>query len=376
MSGADKNRCETSWPGEGHGGQVWEPDGSRADVVDFSANLWPDRKAAQLLRHALSSTQLADYPDADCRALVRAVAHRHGLTPAHVLPANGSTEALYVAMLALRPSSLALFEPTFSEYDRAAQWSASPNAVPVRRSIGEAEHGFVPTLAVPNAAVAVLANPNNPTGVLLDRPTVAAWVAECEAAGIAVIVDEAFMEFVPGAAQVTMLSLLDRHRRLIVLRSMTKRHGLAGVRLGFAFGHPDLIAELHGRRIPWSVNTLAQHVGATLAEAADDAAVLSEVARERLFLSRGLERLGWRVFPSAANFLLCRLPGDNADVLAALRRQGILLRDASNFCGLDAHYVRCAVRRRTDNRRLLHALLLAAPSGHVRRASTRMGGDR
>ena len=343
-----------------HGGQVWEESGSRAAVIDFSASLWPDRRAARLLRQGSRSTDLADYPDADGRALVRAVAHRHGVTPAHVLPANGSTEALYLAMRALRPAALTLFEPTFSEYARAARWSTAPGmeaSLPMERVIGDAEHGFVPSLVVPKAGVAVLANPNNPTGVLLDRATVAAWVGQCEAAGVAVLVDEAFMDFVPVAAEFTLLPLIERYPRLIVLRSMTKRYGLAGLRLGFAFAHPDLIARLRAGRIPWSVNTLAQQVGAALAgEHGDDAAVLAEVARERAYLGRGLQRLNWRVFPGAANFLLCRLPEGNAEVLAAMRRQGILLRDASNFCGLDHRYVRCAVRRHADNRRLLQAL--------------------
>lgn len=343
-----------------HGGKVWAEDGRRLPVLDFSASLWP---ATALARTAFQREVIEAYPDPDCRGLERAAAGWYGVEENCVFATNGSTEALYLLMRALAPQALTLFEPTFSEYARAAAWGLAPQVPEVARRMAVAGDGFRPRLEAPPAGgMAVLCNPNNPTGVLLRRSELERWLDGCAAAGAWVLIDEAFLEFVEDAEEATVIPWLRRFPRLLVLRSLTKCLGVAGLRLGFLLAQAEVIARVRAQRIPWSVNGPAQRFGQMVLESGEAArglATLAQVtARERSWLTVRLERLGWTVYASAANFLLCRLPeGESArELLVRLRQQGVLLRDASTFVGLEAGYLRCAVRPRGDNRRLVQAL--------------------
>jgi threonine-phosphate decarboxylase len=273
------------------------------------------------------------------------------------LPANGSTEALYLAMLTLRPRRVAVFEPTFSEYERAAQWGATA-PVDVVRLFSDASNCFRPALCVPDAEVAVLCNPNNPTGVLCDRAEVIEWIERCASARVFVIVDEAFIEFA-GGEQISLIPAIAERPNLLVLRSLTKSFGIPGIRLGFAISSRSFIQKMSANRIPWSVNAVAQQLGIAIARGPNQRRELIDaVAKERAYLSTCFRRFGWTVFDSTTNFLLCKLPDrqSKCDLLHKLNACGVLLRDAGNFHGLDDSYIRCAVRTHSDNRRLVRAI--------------------
>lgn len=343
-----------------HGGKVWSEDGRRLPVLDFSASLWP---SPMLPRVAFTRATIEVYPDPECRGLERVAADWYGVGPEQIFAANGSTEALYLAMRALRPAGVALEEPTFSEYARAAAWGLAPQPARIERHLTRVETGFRPGLKVPFAGgMAVLCNPNNPTGVLLRREELRDWLDACHRAGAPVLIDEAFLEFAEEGAAASLIPWLDRYPGLMILRSLTKCLGLAGLRVGFLLGHPEVLKKVRALRIPWSVNGPAQQSAQTLLTAGPAVNGLERLAQrtavERAWLTRRLLQLGWTVLPSAANFLLCRLPQgqSNQELLQQLREQGVLLRDAATFAGLDQSWVRCAVRPRTDNRRLLHVL--------------------
>ncbi|HLJ87105.1 MAG TPA: threonine-phosphate decarboxylase CobD [Candidatus Angelobacter sp.] len=338
-----------------HGGAVWMANGQRSRSMDFSANIWPYPMDVSKFSEWIS--HLDAYPDPDCRALVSAAAAHYGVEPGQIFAANGSTEALYLAMLTLRPKKVAIFEPTFSEYERAAQW-ATASTVEVVRIQAYPKADFVPALRVPNADVAILCNPNNPTGVYLPREVLGTWLDACAAANVFVVMDEAFIEFVEDEAA-SMADELATRSNLLILRSMTKFFGIPGIRLGFALGAAGFIRKIWQNRIPWSVNVIAQQMGTYLAQdSISQAGVAARVACERLFLSQGFERLGCTVLPSTANFILCKLPHgqSNRDLLSRLSEKGFLLRDAANFHGLNGEYVRCAVKERPENDALLKAI--------------------
>ncbi len=347
--------------GNDHGGRVWDAQGERSARLDFSASIWPHSAAQRLAANAVAD--LEPYPDFDCRALVAAAARFYGVEEGQILAANGSTEALFLAMHALRPRSLTIFEPTFSEYLRAAQWSASclngSEPLRIHHVLADAGDNFRPRLEVPSEGVAVLCNPNNPTGALVSRERLRSWLHACEAQNVDVIVDEAFMDFVPQSE--SLCGCLEDHPNLLVLRSFTKCFGVAGLRLGFLLGPERRISALRPLLIPWSVSTPAQRLGVALAALSVDE-LPAAVAHEREWLASQLTGLGWRVFPSAVNFLLCST-SEAPDVLSALAAQGVLLRDASNFYGLDQTYLRCAVRSHEENEALL-ALLRRQKEAH------------
>jgi threonine-phosphate decarboxylase len=339
-----------------HGGQVWLSDGRRGTVSDFSANIWPYPLSELMLDRGFSSFDA--YPDPDYRGLISAAAHCYEVEESQVLPANGSTEALYLAMLTLKPRKIAVFEPTFSEYERAARWATSAQ-VELVHILADVRNGFRPELRVPEADVAIICNPNNPTGGFVPRRELIPWIDACAKNGVFVIVDEAFIEFVQEP-QASLAHDLAGRSNLLVMRSMTKCFGIPGLRLGFALAADAVIRQIWNNRIPWSINTVAQQLGTCLARSSPGKTVkIAEiVACERAFLSGHLAGFGWTVLPSEANFLLCRLPSGSSNhrLLTNMLREGFLLRDASNFYGLDDSYVRCAVKERPDNELLLKAI--------------------
>ena len=344
--------------GADHGGLVWLSDGRRSAVNDFSTNIWPCPVSDLEMTNSLFSN-FDVYPDPDYCGLISAAAGYYEVEENRIFPANGSTEALYLAMLRLKPSRIAIFEPAFSEYAKAAQWATS-SQVEVIHILADASNDFSPALSVPETDVAILCNPANPTGAYVPRHEVAAWIDACAERNVFVIVDEAFIEFVPES-QASLVYDLAGRTNLLLLRSMTKCFGIPGLRLGFALGSPEFIQELWNRRIPWSINTMAQQIGICLArrESMRIAQMAEAVAQERAYLTGKLEQLNWKVLPSSANFVLCRLPGEhsNRKLLADLLGEGFLLRDAANFYGLDHSYVRCAVKQHSDNELLLKAIV-------------------
>ena len=340
-----------------HGGLVWLSDGRRSTVNDFSANTWPCPVSGLGMPDRLYSN-FDVYPDPDYRGLISAAASYYKVEKNQIFPANGSTEALYLAMLKLKPGRIAVFEPAFSEYTKAAQWATS-SQVEVIHILADARNDFCPALSVPETDVAIICNPANPTGAYVPRHELAAWVDACAERNVFVIVDEAFIEFVQESQASLVYDLVGR-TNLLILRSMTKCFGIPGLRLGFALGTPELIKEIWNGRIPWSINTMAQQIGACLARRGSLLAVrvAKAVAQERAYLAGKLQQLGWNVLPSSANFILCRLPGERSNhrLLTDLLRKGFLLRDAGNFYGLDHSYVRCAIKQHSDNELLLKAI--------------------
>lgn len=202
----------------------------------------------------------------------------------------------------------------------------------------------------------LLCNPNSPTGYVCDAAAVRKLARLAARRGLWFLVDETFAEYC-GDTSILSEAL---PARTIVLRSFTKFYGLPGLRVGYVVAKSQVIERIRGHQPPWSVNMPAQQAAvAALQDVRHARLSLQFMERERARLLKGLERLpGCSVFPSAANFILMELPvGQKAEVaVAALRRQGILIRDCSQVPGLNARSVRVAVRTKVDNDRLLQAL--------------------
>ncbi|EXX84535.1 cobalamin biosynthesis protein CobQ, partial [Paenibacillus darwinianus] len=196
-----------------------------------------------------------------------------------------------------------------------------------------------------------------PTGRLCDPQLVRRLVEE----GHMVVLDEAFIDFLPDADRLSLIRFACETPRLIVLRSMTKLYAVPGIRLGYAAGHPDMIAAMRDLQVPWSVNSLAQAIGeAVLGDRAFVERTTAWLQAERPYLAGRLSRLGLRVIPGSANYILFELPAETgmtaADLQRSMGRRGVLIRDASHFAGLSAGYCRVAVKLRADNDRLAETL--------------------
>ena len=327
---------------------------SPGQVLDFSSNINPLGPSPRV-REAATGAGIAAYPDRESLALREALAARLGAGPGNLLVGNGSTELIHLlARSRLRAGDgVLIFTPTFGEYEAASLVAGAgvhrfpaPEAEGFRWSIDAATR----TIDEVRPALIFLCNPNNPTGVYLDREAVTR-LASAAGPDALFVLDDAYAPLADRPWD--SLPLLDRGN-VAVLRSMTKDHALAGVRLGYLVARPEVVAGAGELQHAWSVNAVAQAAG--LAALDDDAHV--EKARAvildaKAYLRAELEALGLAVTPSAANFLLVKV-GDAAGLRTGLLRRAIAVRDCASF-GLPGH-IRIAVRRREECARLVEAL--------------------
>ncbi len=350
-----------------HGGNVYEiahqlrcsPD----DLLDFSASINPlgpppglwdaFRDGFPLLQH---------YPDISNRAFTEALSEFHGVSPERIVVGNGSTELIYWLARALKLQKAVVAVPTFSEYQRAFE----REGVRLHRVRSLEEARFQPTLEDLRAAVAevapeavLLTHPGSPSGVLMELE-VRQWVAEaCQAEGWTGIIDEAFVDF---CEEESLKASLGESPPLVLIRSMTKFYAIPGLRLGYLLTNSALARRIRQFIPPWSVNTFAQMAGVfCMRQESYRTRTVDLVKREREFLGSGIAELKLgTALPGVANYLLVRIddrfPGVATLQQDLLRRDKILIRDCSNFDGLDERYFRIAVRLPQENRRLLAAL--------------------
>jgi histidinol-phosphate aminotransferase len=315
-------------------------------LVDFSVCTNPFGPSPRV-REALAQVALDRYPDRECHALRQALAERFTITPQRIVVGNGVSELIGLAALAfIQPNDKVLIlGPTYGEYQRSAIMHGG--LVHIRNDFAP-EGAIEAELRRGCPRVVFLCNPNNPTGALLPPDRIVTWTQRHPRTLF--IVDEAYQAFAPPLRSL----MAEEKANLLVLRSMTKDHALAALRIGYAVGAADVTQVLTEMRPPWSVNALAQ--AAAIAALSDEAHLqqsLKQLGRATSALVAGLKAVGLKVWPSQTHFFLVQV-GDAAAFRLALLRRGILVRDATSF-GLP-EFVRLATRMPAENARLLAVL--------------------
>jgi histidinol-phosphate aminotransferase len=314
-----------------HGDQAVEP-----GMLDFAVNVRRAQPPAWLLdRLAARLPDLGRYPAADDeRAARQAVAARHRRSVDQVALLAGAAEGF--ALLAnLRPRLAALIAPSFTEPDVALRSAG----VAVQHVVLAAPFGLDEAPVPEQADLVVVGNPTNPTAVLHTHEQILAL----RRPGRIVVVDEAFADAVPGEPEsLAEVSLPD----VLVLRSLTKTWSLAGLRVGYALGAPELLARLTATRPHWPMGTL--QLAAIAACCAPPAVGEAEAGARRLASTRaemvsGLRSVGVETVDGVAPFVLFTV-GDAALMRKHLQVNGIAVRRCDTFVGLDGHYLRAAVR--------------------------------
>lgn len=344
----------------GHGGNVFLASAETgipvSEMLDFSASINPlgvPDSVAAVIRENIGL--LVHYPDPFADGLTQDLSQYLEVPARSLVCGNGSTELIYLLVRALRPRRVLVPAPTFSEYERACGMNEGTFCIHYNLSGQEGfavEPGkFIAAMA--GCDMAFLCNPNNPTGRLLERDVVLEIVRAAKAADCLLVLDEAFIDFTPDQS---VAGASEGNSHLIVLRSLTKFYALSGLRIGYGI-FPDPIAQrVRGHKEPWTVNTLAQLAAATaIRDRAYYDRTMAMISMEKKHLEQGFRDLGIEFFPSSANFYLFRTTSGSS-VASSLRKRGILVRDCSNFVGLDGSYVRVAVRSRNENDRLLKEL--------------------
>lgn len=347
-----------------HGGNVFDVARqlgvAPADIADFSASINP-LGLSSMVRKAIicSLDSLVHYPDSSHTELKQALAGHHGLSPAQIVVANGSTELIY-HLPAMLPGTRALIvSPSFSEYVRALgqqHWEARHFILNHENNFSLDLEALEQTLAEGYDAL-YLCNPANPGGTLYPLEIIEQVNSLCIASGTFLVLDEAFMDFCEEASAKHFMVKGDNG---IVLRSMTKFFGIPGLRLGYAIADSTLAERLDAMGGPWSVNTLALAAGvAALQDTEHNQSTIEYIRRERRnLLDRLSELKQLKVYPSSVNFLLAEITdGMSATELRdRLIQQRLLIRDCTNFMGLTPQFFRIAVRTTEENECLLKAL--------------------
>ncbi len=315
-------------------------------LADFAVNVYDGPRPEWLetaLRESLDTASA--YPNP--AAATAAIAGRHNRALDEVLPTAGAAEAFDLIARLRQWQRPVVIHPQFTE-PHAALERAGHTVTPVLLRVAD---GFAVTPdAVPHDAdLVVVGNPTNPTGVL--HP--AELIRRLQQPGRLVVVDEAFMDAVPGETESLAHEHLDG---VLVIRSLTKHWSMPGIRTGYAVGDPSTIARLAALQTPWSVSASA--IAATVACCQPAAVIESrrravEIGRWREVLTDGLRSRGIEFIPSAAPFVLARV---GAGMHAALRAEGVAVRRADTFPGLDDCWARIAVRPPDATARLLVAL--------------------
>ncbi len=334
-----------------------------SSIRDFSASinpLGPPLKVLNAIEQGLQ--QLKSYPDPDYFQLRSALAGYHQLEADYILPGNGSAELLTWASRELAQQKVTyLITPAFGDYWRALKAfntnifshsliPASPR-LPVPAS---PLSSLLPDNPPPNSGL-LLNNPHNPTGMLWTRAEILPYLEKFAL----VVIDEAFMDFLPPEQEQSLISLIADFPNLVILRSLTKFYSLPGLRIGYAIAHPTRLQRWQQWRDPWSVNILA----ALAAEAAiKDKEFQQQTwdwlppARAKLF--QGLASLPeLQPLEGAANFLLVQTKISSQQLQQTLLRQyHILIRDCLSFPELGDRYFRIAVRSPEENQQLIEAI--------------------
>ena len=334
-----------------HGGDLY----SRPIQLDFSANTNPFGTPESVRRAVTESADLLNqYPDPYCRELVAALADFEQVPQEYVLCGCGAAELIFSFCTAVKPKKALELAPTFSEYSSALEAvGCAVDRYPLSRENGFAlTEEFVEFLQGSDCEALFLCNPNNPTGQIVEPPLLDKIAHVCQERGVGLFLDECFLDLSDYGRDLSLKSKLSEYPGLFILKAFTKSYGMAGLRLGYCLSADQALLAAMGRSVqPWNVSLPAQRAGvAALKEIEFLNRTRVEIHTQRKWLEEQFAALGFYVCPAQANYLLLyhELP-----LYERLLKKGILVRNCSNYHGLEQGWFRVAVRREEENRVLV-----------------------
>lgn len=335
---------------KGHGDDAYQY--KRPITVNFSSNVFGRVNLEGLKKHLCSCMdEIGSYPEPEPYTLEAGLAVRHGLQAEEVCVTNGATEAIYLIAQTFRGTNTAIYQPTFSEYADACRMHEH-RVTALFMLPTEKEQYRLPS----DIRMLWLCNPNNPTGRVVRKEELKRLVELNPK--VCFVIDQSYEFFSLSplftAAEAAAFS------NVLLLHSMTKRYAMPGLRLGYVTGCAGLLERLRANRMPWSVNQLAIQAGMYLLAHPDEAPVDMEgYLEEANRLRERLQALGvMDVWETETHFMLVCLRIGKASALKEYlaNQHGILIRDASNFEGLDDRFFRIAAQAPEENDMLVGAI--------------------
>ena len=325
------------------------------DIIKLASNenpLGPSPAALAAMQKVLANLHL--YPDGNAFYLKQKLAVKLGLAPANLVLGNGSNEIIeFVGHAYFAPGvDVVVSQYCFVVYPLVAQLMGA-NVVTVPAKNHAHDLPAMLQAITPQTRVVFVANPNNPTGTLAPREEVIRFVNEVPD-HVLLVMDEAYVEFLDDAVNLVSLIRLGTRPNLLLMRTFSKIFGLAGLRLGYGIGHPDLVATLEKIRQPFNINSLAQ---AGALAALDDTEHMGRTrannARGLDFFAKAFRDLKLEFVPSAANFILVRV-GEGQKVFEAMQKLGVIVRPMAGY--QLPEWIRISVGTPQENERGLAAL--------------------
>lgn len=369
-----------------HGGERCEE-----ITLDMSVNTNPTGLPAGVRNAILSSVDLLErYPDQNCTLLRKKLAlslkdmfctesqeDRLDFPPKNIVLGNGASELISLFVQAVSPKNALLISPTFSGYERALKNCRTKicHHILSKESDFTLDDTIFSTINKTSPDMIFICTPNNPTGKMIDFDLLKELIEFCNEKGIFLLVDECFIGFT-DREQESAVQFTAKNPHLIVLNAFTKIYAMAGIRLGFAVtSNQGLTQKVKSLAPEWNVSSIAQIAGISALEEHDYILKSRNLIREeRNYLTKELKALGFKVYPSNANFILFEdvrtnqtenneKPYQNNDSMYdflnySLLKHGILLRNCGNFNGLNENFWRTAVRTHEENEKLIETLKL------------------
>ena len=328
------------------------------DIIDFSSNVNP-HIISDLGKYVLEGLEKSrSYPDINYTNLRNNISDYIKVDSELIIPGNGASEIIYLLMKSIK-RRLAILNPTFSEYGRGAKLNNleiidfhlkeennfSIDLDEIQKNMDKFDSLFV-------------CNPNNPNGKVKDLNELLDLMIENDKL---LIVDETFMEFVGEEEKYSLINKIEQTPNLFILKAVTKFFGMPGLRLGYGVtSNKQIINNIYEYKEPWTINSFAENLSNYLFKDKEYINGSKDYyINERKFMLEELRKISrLKVYDTDTNFVLIKLDDDEANSLKLelFEKYNILIRDASNFIGLDKSYIRVAIKSHNDNKVLIESL--------------------
>ncbi len=342
-----------------HGGNIYRYaekfNISESWIIDFSASINPLGLPLSVIHEIQGiKSSMYHYPDPEAKKLRDALSAYHGIDSESIICGNGSTELIYLCARALKPKTVIISAPTFSEYERAciATGAQIKHFFLNRKDSFDLDSDkFINNMN--GYEMAFICNPNNPTGRLIKTDDLLQIADAARRFKCYLVIDEAFIDFLPGRS---IIKEVQNNPYLIVLRSLTKFYALSALRLGFGVFHQSIVEKILQNKEPWTVSTIAQNAGIAALKDTDYKKETYRIVSEgKILMEQGLKGLSIEFIPSEINYYLISIINAQ-QIISCLHKSYILVRNCKNFRGLDKTYIRVAVKSPQDINRLFKEL--------------------
>jgi len=360
-----------------HGGNIYKifREKNIKEILDYSSNINPYGVPESLKQKIAENIGILErYPDPDYVELREKLAQLNKVELENIVLGNGATESIFLFMKVLKPENVLIVSPTFGEYERAVRACKNSESQKIEIEYFELEEkdefrlniGKLKKELEKKYDLAIICNPNNPTGKFLKMAETEEILRECNRYDTKLFVDEAFIEFLEDGLKESIVNSRENKKNLFVTRAFTKFFAIPGLRLGYGiYFDKNLEKKIAEKKEPWSVNNIAEMAGITVLDDTEYIEkTLNWITEEKKYMYEKLDEIsGIKPYKTEVNFICVKIKdeliskGLNVKKLREkMMEEGILIRDASNFKFLDERFFRLAIKDRRSNDRVIEAL--------------------